>query len=154
MEAGARRRAEEDAMTGAPGPKRRHQRLNEQIRKEVADLLMRHTKDPRLATMVSVTHVEVSRDLANATINVSIMGTEQEKRDAMRALNGASGYLRRELGARIHVRQTPDLHFKRDDSIEEGARVYQLLTDVLPPDAAPEAGAAPEAASGEGRPPA
>jgi ribosome-binding factor A len=132
-------------MTSAPGPKRRRQRLNEQIRKEMADLLLRHIKDPRLAKLVSVTHVEVSKDLANATINISIMGSEEEKRDAMRALRGASGYLRRELGARLHIRQTPELHFARDDSIEQGARVFQLLHEVLPPAEEPPP---PEPASG------
>lgn len=126
-------------MINSPGPKRRHQRLNEQIRQEIADLLMRHSKDPRLSAMISVTHVEVSKDLENATISVSIMGSDDEKRDGMRALHGAAGYLRKELGVRLHIRQIPTLHFKRDDSIEVGARVFQLLHDVLPDDALPDA---------------
>ena len=86
--------------------------------------------------------------LANAVINISIMGSEEEKRDAMRALRGASGYLRRELGARLHIRQIPELHFKRDDSIEEGAHVFDLLREVLPAEESPaeeEAAAGPEA---------
>lgn len=146
-------------MTNTPGPKRRHQRLNEQIRKEIADLLMRQSKDPRLGAMISVTHVEVSKDLENATISVSIMGSDDEKRDGMRALHGASGYLRKELGARLHIRQVPVLHFKRDDSIEVGARVFQLLHDVLPDDALPDTEDEPSAAvaggpdSGETLPP-
>ncbi len=143
-------------MQSRPGPKRRQQRINEQIRKEIADLLMRHTNDPRLAAMVSVTGVEIAPDLSIATVGVSIMGDEDEKVGAMRALRGATGFFRRELGARLSIRHTPDLRFERDDSIDQGARVNELLHQVLPEDAVPAAaqGDAVAEAAAEATPPA
>jgi ribosome-binding factor A len=109
---------------------RRMERVNEVIKEEVAVLLQRQVQDPRLATMVSVTGVETSPDLRNATVFVSVLGSEEEVQHAMAALHHASGYLRRELAGRIRIRQIPELSFRLDSSIGEGARVLELLREI------------------------
>ncbi|HEX2988833.1 MAG TPA: 30S ribosome-binding factor RbfA [Chloroflexota bacterium] len=109
---------------------RRMERVNEVIKEEVAVLLQRQVQDPRLSTMVSVTGVETSSDLRNATIFVSVLGSEEEVQNAMAALRHASGYLRRELAGRIRMKQVPDLSFKLDTSIGQGARVLELLREI------------------------
>lgn len=111
-------------------PSRRILRLNEQIREELADLLRRHIRDPRLGGIISITDVETSPDLAVARVHVSVLGSDEEAAEALRALRHASGYLRRELGERIRVRRLPALDFRLDRSIARGARVLQLLREI------------------------
>ena len=109
---------------------RRTERLNHLIRQEITDLLQREAKDPRLAVMVSVTRVAVSADLHHARVYVSVMGTEEEKKGLLAGLHAASGFLRRELAARINLRHTPDLTFVYDDTMERAGRVIQLIDEV------------------------
>ncbi len=110
---------------------RRMERLNDQIREELADLLLREVRDPRLeGRLVSITHVDVTPDLYNARVFVSIMGSHQEQEDALRALNAAVAFFHRELKARLEIRRVPFLQFRNDSSLEEGARMLQLLDTV------------------------
>jgi len=109
---------------------RRMERVNEVIKEEIAVLLQRQVQDPRLSAMVSITGVETSPDLRNATVFVSVLGSEEEVLHAMAGLRHASGYLRRELAGRIRIRQVPELSFRLDTSIGEGARVLELLREI------------------------
>jgi len=109
---------------------RRMERVNEVIKEEIAVLLQRQVQDPRLSAMVSITGVETSPDLRNATVFVSVLGSEEEVQHAMAGLRHASGYLRRELAGRIRIRQVPELSFRLDTSIGEGARVLELLREI------------------------
>jgi ribosome-binding factor A len=109
---------------------RRTERLNELIREELSELLRRHTKDPRLSCFLTVTRVDTSADLSNAKVFVSIMGSDEEKSDAMKGLNSASGFLYRELRERLSLRHTPQLIFCEDDTIERGAQVLHLIKEV------------------------
>ncbi len=109
---------------------RRIERVNQLIKEELASLLHREIRDPRLSAMISITDVETSPDLGNATVRVSILGSEEEVRQAMVALRRASGYLRREMAGRLRLRKTPELTFKLDTSIEKGARVLELLREI------------------------
>jgi len=109
---------------------RRIERVNQLIKEELASLLHREIRDPRLSAMISITDVETSPDLGNATVRVSILGSEEEVRQAMVALRRASGYLRREMASRLRLRKTPELTFKLDTSIEKGARVLELLREI------------------------
>jgi ribosome-binding factor A len=109
---------------------RRLDRVNQLLRQEIADLLTRELKDPRLGVMVSITGVETSPDLRTAKVFVSIYGSETESEQALEALRGAAGFLRRELSARLRMKQVPVLVFERDRSIERGARIAQLLREV------------------------
>ena len=109
---------------------RRIERVNQQIREEIAALLQRETQDPRLRGMISITDVDTSADLRNATVHVSIMGSEEEVRQTVLALQHAAGYFRREIAGRLRLRHVPELSFKLDTSIEQGARVLEILREI------------------------
>lgn len=103
-------------------------RINEEIQRELSALL-RTVKDPRLQSgLVSVTHVDTTSDLRYARVFVSALNKEGEK-DVMKGLRSAAGYLRRELGAVLRLRYTPELQFIADDSIEQGAHILAMLRD-------------------------
>ena len=103
-------------------------RINEEIQKELSSLF-RTLKDPRVqGGMVTVTHVDTTSDLRYAKVFVSVLDKSQEK-DVVKGLKSAAGYLRRELGAAVKLRYTPELQFIADDSIEQGAHILELLRD-------------------------
>jgi len=106
---------------------RRQRQVNHAIRRELSDLLAREVSDPRINGIVSVTEVDVSPDLMQAKVFVSVMGNEQEKAEVFAGLESASYFLRRELGKRIRLRRIPKLIFTRDDSLEKGGYLLQLI---------------------------
>ena len=104
-------------------------RINEEIQKELSSLL-RNVKDPRVAgTMISITRVEATPDLRYAKVCVSFL-EENRASDAMKGLRSASGWLRRELGAGLKLRYTPELQWELDDSITYGARMLKLINSL------------------------
>ena len=104
-------------------------RINEEIQKELADLL-RNLKDPRVQnTMISITRVETTPDLRYAKVYVSFLEEEKAK-DAIKGLTSASGYLRRELGRALQLRYTPQLMWALDDSITYGAKMLKLINSL------------------------
>ena len=113
-------------------------RINEEIQKELSSLL-RTVKDPRVAdTMISITRVETTPDLRFTKVYVSFLQADRVA-DAMKGLKSSAGYLRRELGRTLNLRHTPELIFERDDSIDKGAHVLDLLRNpnvVKPPNPA------------------
>jgi len=109
---------------------RRQKRINHAIRREISDLLFRQVNDPRIKGFISVTEVDVSPDLTQARVAVSVMGSEEEKAGIFEGLAAASGFLRRELGARLRLRYTPKLIFERDDNIERGERLLHLMEQI------------------------
>jgi len=103
-------------------------RINEEIQREMVNLL-RAVKDPRLqGGLVTITHVDTTSDLRYAKIYISALDKSQEK-DMMKGLKSASGYLRRELGSALRLRYTPELQFVADDSIQQGAHILEMLRD-------------------------
>ena len=107
-------------------------RINEEIQKALADLL-RNVKDPRVSgTMISITRVETTPDLRFAKVYVSFL-EENKAKDALKGLDSAAGYLRRELGATLQLRHTPQLQWALDDSITYGARMLKLINSSLKP---------------------
>ncbi len=122
----------------------RQEKLGELIAAELSELLRTRVKDPRVG-FASITHVEVSGDLRYAKVFVSVMGTPQEQVDTMKALKHAQGFLRHELAVRIVLRYMPELVFKLDTSIEEGARILALINQVQQEDQAKAATYASEA---------
>ena len=110
-------------------------RINEEIQKELSSLI-RNLKDPRVAdTMISITHVETTPDLRYAKVYVSFL-QEDRAADAMKGLKSAGGYLRRELGAALKLRYTPELVWALDDSITYGAKMLKLINSLeVSPDA-------------------
>ena len=103
-------------------------RINEEIQKELSSLF-RTLKDPRVqGGMVTITHVDTTTDLRWCRVFVSVLDKTQEQ-DVIKGLKSAAGYLRRELGAAIKLRYTPELQFVADDSIEYGAHILEMLRD-------------------------
>ena len=104
-------------------------RINEEIQKELSSAI-RNLKDPRVAnTMISITHVETTPDLRYAKIYASFL-QEDKAADALKGLKSASGYLRRELGAALKLRYTPELQWELDDSITYGAKMLKLINSL------------------------
>ncbi len=138
-------------------PGRRPARLAEAIREEVAQMIAFELKDPRLG-LVTVTRVEVSSDLGHARVYVGVLGEENERRKTMEALQGATGYVRCELGKRLRIYQVPEVDFRYDKGLEATERVARLLAEEQAASAArtqgpaePTGSAAPEPAGGEPR---
>ncbi|MHB1682501.1 MAG: 30S ribosome-binding factor RbfA [Bacilli bacterium] len=109
----------------------RNERIALQIQREASDVIHQHVKDPEIG-FVTVTGVEVSNDVAHAKIFVSIMGSEEQKQTSMNALERARGFIRSEIGARIRLRITPELHFKLDESMDYSAKIGRVLSEILP----------------------
>ena len=105
-------------------------RINEEIQRELANQI-RTLKDPRVSGtgMVSITRVDTTGDLRYSRIYISVLNKDQEK-DVMKGLKSASGFLRRELGAALRLRYTPELQFIADDSIQYGAHILGLINDA------------------------
>ena len=109
--------------------KNRIHRINEEVQRELASLL-RTVKDPRVKdTMLSITHVDTTTDLRYAKIYVSALDQTQEQ-EARKGLRSAAGYLRRELGAALQLRYTPELVFEADDSIAHGTHILEVLRGI------------------------
>ncbi len=109
----------------------RSDRVADAIKKEIASLLQNEIKDPRLPEMASVVAVEVTRDLSLARIYISVLGSEEEKKDCQAAIESASGFIRREIGKRVRLRNVPELRFIIDDSIERGMRISRLIDETM-----------------------
>lgn len=108
----------------------RTRRLGEQIQRELAELIQRELQDPRVG-FVTVSAVDVSRDLAHARVYITEMGESSHRDETLNALNHAAGFLRRELGRRLSVRHVPDLKFTYDISIERGAHLESLIEQAV-----------------------
>ncbi|MHC1578263.1 MAG: 30S ribosome-binding factor RbfA [Dehalococcoidia bacterium] len=111
---------------------RRSERTSKVIQREISGLLEREVNDPRLSKLVSVTEVTLSVDLRHARIYVSTLGDEINRQELLAGFNNASGFLRKELAARLRLRQIPQLSFYYDDSIERGARLLKLMEELSP----------------------
>ncbi|MFC1999397.1 30S ribosome-binding factor RbfA [Chloroflexota bacterium] len=109
---------------------RRVERVNNLIRQEICELLWREVKDPRLGGFVTVTRVSTSADFRHAKVYISTMGVEEEAKEVLGALTGASGFLRREISKRLELRRIPELSFHYDDSIGQGSQVLELISRV------------------------
>lgn len=111
--------------------RRRIERVNHLLREELASLLLRSAKDPRLAG-VSIMAVQATPDLKYATVYVRAGGGEVEIEEAIRGLQSAEGFLRRELGRRLHIRRIPEFTWEPDRTIEHAHRIESLLQEVRP----------------------
>lgn len=104
----------------------RQARVGEMIRRDLAEILIKEMRDPRLA-MVSITGVDVARDFTIAKVYVSVLGDAQDRSLAMRALRGASGFLRGHLGRMLEIRSVPELKFLYDQGIQRGIEMFEIL---------------------------
>lgn len=111
----------------------RTRRLGEQIQRELAQLIQQELQDPRLG-MVTVSAVEVSRDLSNAKVFITVLGENADVDASLKVLNKAAGFLRHELGQRLIMRSLPNLRFVYDASLERGNRLSSLIDQAMAAD--------------------
>jgi len=111
---------------------RRSHRVADLVRAELSLLLLTQAHDPALKN-VTITEVEMPPDLQSARVYFSVLGVEADRQRAAAGLARAAGFLRGEVGRRCGLRYAPELHFHADLSLERGARVEELLAEVLPP---------------------
>jgi ribosome-binding factor A len=113
-----------------PNDHRRADRVAEAIREEIATFLAEDAKDPRITRLVTVTGVEVTRDLRHAKVFVSVMGTEAERAQTFEGLASVALHLRPRVGRALRLRLAPEITFVPDQSIERAARIESLLAEI------------------------
>ena len=107
----------------------RANRVGEQMKKELSDIIGRKIKDPRIG-FVTVTDVEVTGDLQQAKVYISVLGDEEQKENTLKGLAKAKGFIRTEIGQRIRLRKTPEIIFELDESIDYGNRIESLIHQI------------------------
>ena len=105
-------------------------RINQEVQKELSTLILREVKDPRISPLTSVSAVEVAPDLKTAKVYISVMGSDEQKEETLKGLKNASAFLRSRLAHNLNLRNTPELIFRLDDSIEYGMKMDELLASL------------------------
>jgi len=113
-----------------PPDHRRSDRVAAAIREEVATFLAEDAKDPRITGLVTVTGVDVTRDLRHAKVFVSVLGTETERASTFDGLASAAGHLRSRVGKALRLRLAPEISFRQDESVAHAARIEDLLAKI------------------------
>ena len=109
-------------------------RINGEVLKELSNIIRSEIKDPRINPMTSVVSVEVAPDLKTCKAYISVLGDEQSKKDTITGLKSAEGYIRRELARTVNLRNTPEIKFILDQSIEYGINMSKLIDEVTQKD--------------------
>lgn len=107
----------------------RARKIQEFIKQEVSSIILRELKDPRLG-FVTVTDARITGDLREATVYVSLFGNDKAKKDTMKALASANGYIRSEVGKRLGIRYSPTIEFQEDTSLDYGMKIDKILRDI------------------------
>lgn len=105
-------------------------RINSEVQKELSEIISRELKDPRIHLMTTVTSAEVTADLKYCKVYVSVLGDEEAGKDTIQGLKSAVGFMRTQLAKRINLRNTPELEFILDQSIEYGVHMTRLINEV------------------------
>lgn len=105
-------------------------RINQEVVRELADILRNEIKDPRIGLMTSVLDAIVAPDLKTCKVYISVLGDEQAQKDTMKGLQSAEGFIRSQLAKRLNLRNTPELTFVLDHSIEYGVHMTKLIDEV------------------------
>lgn len=105
-------------------------RINGEVQRELSNILRGEIKDPRIAPFTSVVSVEVAPDLKSCKAYISVLGDEKAQQDTVEGLKSAEGYIRRQLAQNINLRNTPEIRFILDQSIEYGVNMSKLIDDV------------------------
>jgi len=108
---------------------RRSERVGEMIRSQISTLIIRGLRDPRIG-LTTVTGVKMSPDLKQARVFVSVLGNEEDRQRSLQGLNSAAAHIRHQIGLELRLKNTPELTFVYDSSIEYGARIEELLQQV------------------------
>ena len=113
---------------------RRIDRINEQLRDELSTVLARQIKDPRLDGVISITRVESSSDLRSARVYISVLGNQEQQKEALDGLQSAASFLRREIRNRINMKHTPFMTYHLDESIQDADHIIRLINADRPAD--------------------
>ena len=105
-------------------------RINGEVQRELSNIIHNEIKDPRIHPMTSVVTVEVAPDLKTCKAYISVLGDEKSQQDTIAGLKSAEGYIRRELAHTVNLRNTPEIRFILDQSIEYGVRMSRLIDEV------------------------
>lgn len=105
-------------------------RINAEVQRELSNILRAGIKDPRVAPWTSVVAVEVAPDLKTCKAYISVLGDEKAQKDTVEGLKSAEGYIRRELAHNLNMRNTPEIRFVLDQSIEYGVNMSKMIDDV------------------------
>ena len=105
-------------------------RVNAEVQRELSNIIRSGIKDPRVAPMTSVVAVEVAPDLKTCKAYISVLGDEKAQKDTIRGLQSAEGYIRRELAHTVNMRNTPEIRFIADQSIEYGVNISKKINEV------------------------
>ena len=108
----------------------KNMRINEEVHRELSNIIRSEIKDLRIHPMTSVVSVEVAPDLKTAKAYISVLGDEKAQKDTLAGLNSAAGYIKRTLAKNVNLRNTPDIHFIIDQSIEYGVHMSKMIDDV------------------------
>lgn len=109
-------------------------RINGEVLRELSNIIRSEIKDPRINPMTSVVSVEVAPDLKTCKAYISVLGDEQSQQDTIKGLKSAEGYIRRELARTVNLRNTPEIKFILDQSIEYGVNMSKLIDEVIESD--------------------
>lgn len=109
----------------------RMNRIDEEFKKEISIIVDQDLKNPNITGMISVTKVKVSKDLHFARVYVSLLNSKNKK-NTLEGLKNSAGFIRSELAKRINLRYTPELVFELDESLEYGAKIENILKDIMP----------------------
>lgn len=105
-------------------------RINEEMKKEISNIIRNDIKDPRVTAMVSVTKVDVTKDQKYAKVYVSIYGKDKSKGETFEALKNSAGFIRKEVGHRVKLRNTPEIIIELDNTIEYGMHIDKILQKI------------------------
>ena len=105
-------------------------RINSEVQRELSNILRNEVKDLRVSSMVSVMEAVVAPDLKTCKVYISVMGSQDEKQQTMKALKSAEGFIRRQLAHNLQLRNTPELRFLLDESIEYAVNISKMIDDV------------------------
>lgn len=110
--------------------KNRIDRLNSLLKEVISEVIMREVRNPRVNSLVTVTKVEVSKDLHHARVFISVIGTDQDKQETINALQSASGFIGVSAAKKVTLRYFPQLTFKLDSTVEQQGRIDELLEKI------------------------
>ena len=112
----------------------RLERINGEVKRAISDIIFNDIKDPRLPVVTSITEVKVAKDLKSADVFFSVLGDDTKRASALLALKSAAGFIRRELARKVDLRNTPELRFKEDRSIENGITMSKKIDQIIKQD--------------------
>lgn len=105
-------------------------RINDEIKKELSEIIRADLKDPRIGVITSVLKVETTNDLKYCKVYISVLGDEEKKNEVMSVIKGASGFIRTLIARRINLRITPEFRFILDDSLDYSFKIDKILKDI------------------------